>query len=305
MGGGTEIVQPTPPAQPTAGESAEDFAKALPQILEAQLQYQPEFDRATLESFRELAPQYADIARQTMERFSPTLASLDESLAKQALTMSQEGLSAEEQDFYKRQFKDLVGEQASSGLGASFVAKNLLGQDIARRDLGRNLALSLQGKVPVSQAFQNPSSYQVANAFQPAYGTQMSGFGSVFSGAGRPLGYETGADRFATIAGGVGGLMQGAASLIKKSSAALKKDIVDVKDGLETLEKIRPVNYKWINNNQDDGGVIAEEIEKIIPECVTSVNGVKHIKPMMIIGYIIKAVQELSKKIEDKELSHA
>ena len=301
MGGGTKVVQPTPPPQPTAGQSAKEFAQALPTILETQLKYQPEFDRETLRSFQELGPQYAQVARETLEQFSPTLAGLDEELAKQSLQMSQQGLSAEEEDFFKRQFKDLVGEQASSGLGASFVARNLLSQDIARRDVGRNLGLSLQGKVPIAQAVQQPSSFQVANAFQPSFGTQMSGFGSVFSGAGRPLGYETGTQRFANIMGGVGGGLQGVGSLMAMSSIVMKKEVVDVRDGVEMINKLRPVNYKWIHDDQEDGGVIAEEIEKVMPECVSEVDGIKHIKPMMLIGYLIKSVQELSEKVRDKE----
>ena len=56
--GGTTVVQSNTPAPPTAGQSAAEYAAALPSILQAQLQYQPQFDQAQFESFTKLAPQY-------------------------------------------------------------------------------------------------------------------------------------------------------------------------------------------------------------------------------------------------------
>jgi hypothetical protein len=211
--GGTKIVQPTPPAAPTPGQSAKEFAAALPDILAAQLEFQPQFDQAAFESFQELAPQFARVSRQVLEETTPTLASLDEELAKQALEQSTVGLSQEERDIFKEQFKSLTGTQVSSGLGGEFVGRNLALANLQARQAGQNLALSLQGKVPVSQAFQQPAQFQVASAFQPAFGTQAQTFGSVFAGAGRPLGFETGIQRFGQIAGGIGGLLQGVGSL--------------------------------------------------------------------------------------------
>lgn len=212
--GGTKIVQSTPPAAPTAGQSAAEYAAALPQILQAQLEFQPQFDQAQLESFRQLGPQFAQVSRDVLEQFSPTLASLDEELAKQALQLSETGLSESARDLFRDEFKSLVGNQVNSGIGADFISSGLVRANEEARNFGRNLGLSLQGKVPISQAFQQPSNFQVASGFQPAFATNTGAFSSVFSGAGRPLGYSTGADRFAQISGGVGGLFQGIGSLI-------------------------------------------------------------------------------------------
>lgn len=206
--GGTKIVQPSPPSQPTAGESAREYAAALPDILAAQLKYQPQFDRQTFESFAELGPEFARVSREVLNEYSPTLASLDEELAGQALDLSQQGLTDEQRDLYRDQFKSLVGEQAGSGIGADFVAKNLLAQDIAQRQYGQNLGLSLQGKVPIAQAVQQPSNFQVASSFMPAYQTQSSTFGSIFSGAGRPI-----ATKGRDYLGGAGGLLTGIGGL--------------------------------------------------------------------------------------------
>ena len=48
-----------------------------------------------------------------------------------------------------------------------------------------------------------------------------------------------------------------------------------------------------------DGGVIAEEVANIIPDATEDINGIKHIKPMMIIGYLIESIKELNQQLSD------
>ena len=213
--GGTTVVQPTPPPAPTVGESAKEFAQALPDILAAQLRFQPQFDQATFDSFERLGPEFARVSRDVLNEFSPNLASLDEELSKQALELSQSGLSESARDLFRDEFKALAGNQVNSGLGASFVAKNLVQQNEAAKQSGRNLGLAIQGKVPVAQAFQQPSQFQVANSFGPAFATDAGTFGSVFSGAGRPLTTQN-----SNNLGGAGGIFQGLGGLAKGVGAA-------------------------------------------------------------------------------------
>lgn len=212
MGGKTEIVQSTPPPQPTAAQSAAEYAQALPTILQTQLQYQPEFDQATFDAFQRFGPQYAEVARNVLEQYSPNLASLDEKLAQQALNLSEQGLTEQAKNLYRDEFKSLLGNQAASGIGADFIGRNLVREQLAAQAQGQNLGLAIQGKVPISQAFQQPSQFQVASGFLPSYQTSVGGFSNIYSGAGRPLGYETGSKRLANILGGVGGLFQGIGS---------------------------------------------------------------------------------------------
>lgn len=47
------------------------------------------------------------------------------------------------------------------------------------------------------------------------------------------------------------------------------------------------------------GGVIAQEIEKILPELVSDVNEIKHVAYLPLIAILIKAIQELDKKIKE------
>lgn len=202
MGGGTEVTQATPPQPISAGQSAKEYAAALPEILAAQLQYQPQFDAATFRSFQELAPQYAQVSQDVLNQFSPNQAALGEELAAQALQRSQEGLTTAEEDMFKNTFKSLVGNQVNAPIGADWIAKNLLEQDMAAKQYGQNLGLSLSGKVPLSTAYQQPSAYQVAPSFGQAFGTQTAGQNAYIDAQAKMTQFSPGPD-YLTAAGNV------------------------------------------------------------------------------------------------------
>ena len=66
-------------------------------------------------------------------------------------------------------------------------------------------------------------------------------------------------------------LMQGSGSIIIKSDLRIKKDInnLDKKKSLNCIRNIKPVNYKFIENNEKINiGFIAQNIEQNIPEAV-------------------------------------
>jgi hypothetical protein len=87
------------------------------------------------------------------------------------------------------------------------------------------------------------------------------------------------------------------------SDRQLKDNIIKINSPLEKLSKIGGYTFNW-NNNQDtytgkDYGVIAQEIEEIFPELVTTrENGYKAVKYEKIIPLLIEAIKELSNKIK-------
>jgi len=95
------------------------------------------------------------------------------------------------------------------------------------------------------------------------------------------------------------------------SDKRVKKDVVDFKQGLAQLEKIRPVSFKYngLGETPDNGveyvGVIAQELEKTAPFMVSSQKkllhsddkvqtDIKHIDPSAFTYMLINAVQQLS-----------
>jgi hypothetical protein len=80
------------------------------------------------------------------------------------------------------------------------------------------------------------------------------------------------------------------------SDARLKKDVQDLRYGLEQVLKLRPVTYKWKDGHDDRTkiGVIAQEIDKVLPEVVTTnrTSGMLAVEYQEIIPVAIKAIQE-------------
>ena len=57
----------------------------------------------------------------------------------------------------------------------------------------------------------------------------------------------------------------------------------------------------WENNKEKCIGLIAQEVEKILPELVYEVNGLKHIVYGNIVGILIEAIKEQENKIANLE----
>lgn len=91
-----------------------------------------------------------------------------------------------------------------------------------------------------------------------------------------------------------------ATSFNSLSDENYKENIETIIDGLNIVDKINPVSFNWKDNNKKSYGVIAQEIEKIIPEIVdTTENDIKTVSYDQIIPFLIQAVQQLKKEIED------
>tara|TARA_R110000851_G_scaffold128561_1_gene261068 strand:+ start:168 stop:1115 length:948 start_codon:yes stop_codon:yes gene_type:complete len=96
------------------------------------------------------------------------------------------------------------------------------------------------------------------------------------------------------------------------SDVALKENIVNIPDPLESLKKLNGVLFDWkkeyINQRggedgyfvrKKDVGVIAQEVEKVLPEAVAQRNdGIKAVKYDRLTCLLIEAVKVLNDKIE-------
>ena len=88
------------------------------------------------------------------------------------------------------------------------------------------------------------------------------------------------------------------------SDINLKKDIAPVENALDKICKINGVEFEWKNTNQKSIGVIAQEIESILPELVTNMidnneNEIKTVNYNGLIGVLIEAVKELKNDIDE------
>jgi len=85
------------------------------------------------------------------------------------------------------------------------------------------------------------------------------------------------------------------------SDETQKTDIQPIENAISIVKQLQGVKYKWINDhNQPSIGVIAQEVEKVLPEVVsTNDNGLKSVSYGNIIGVLIEAIKEQQVCIEE------
>lgn len=90
-------------------------------------------------------------------------------------------------------------------------------------------------------------------------------------------------------------------SIRNESDSRLKTNIKDVSvNAIDILKKIELKSFDWIaNGSHVDVGIIAQQLEKVIPDLVITneKTDIKSITFIELIPYLIKAIQELSEQI--------
>jgi hypothetical protein len=97
-------------------------------------------------------------------------------------------------------------------------------------------------------------------------------------------------------------------SLVNSSDARLKKEIHDIDYGLATALKLRPVSFQWKRENDAKThlGLIAQEVEKVVPEVVARQAGPDGIESLTVnylelVPVLMKAVQEQNKLLVEQD----
>lgn len=86
------------------------------------------------------------------------------------------------------------------------------------------------------------------------------------------------------------------------SDERLKVEIARVSDAVEKVSRLRPVTWRWFDaEGPFGGGVIAQDVEKILPTAVESAAGYKTVDYHAIIGLLVGAVQELATRVHELE----
>lgn len=92
-----------------------------------------------------------------------------------------------------------------------------------------------------------------------------------------------------------------ATGFIYDSDRNLKKDIRTLDNSLEKILALRGVSFTWKENNVKSIGVIAQEVEEVYPELVTTNNGTKSVQYGNLIAPLIEAVKAQQLQIEKLE----
>ena len=95
-----------------------------------------------------------------------------------------------------------------------------------------------------------------------------------------------------------------AKEFITDSDRRLKTDVTRIKGGLEVINTLNPVCYKFIgNSDKTHFGLIAQEVEQIIPEIVNNEKECKAINYLELIPFLIDSIQILHQKVRELEKS--
>lgn len=84
------------------------------------------------------------------------------------------------------------------------------------------------------------------------------------------------------------------------SDVRTKENITTIEHGLEIVESLRGVRYNKIGNEDVHVGVIAQEVEEVLPEVVkTDDEGMKSVDYGKMVGVLIEAIKDLKAELDE------
>jgi hypothetical protein len=96
----------------------------------------------------------------------------------------------------------------------------------------------------------------------------------------------------------VTGSIYATGNIVANSDLVLKKNLTLVDNPIDKLNQLNGYLYQWKEDNSYQYGVIAQEVEKILPHAVTTgTNGIKGVAYNQLIPLLIEVAKEQNKKI--------
>jgi hypothetical protein len=85
------------------------------------------------------------------------------------------------------------------------------------------------------------------------------------------------------------------------SDASKKTNVATIANAADTVNQMRGVSFDWLDTGAAAYGVIAQELEQIVPEAVVENAGVKSVNYNMIIAFLIESNKELAARVSALE----
>jgi hypothetical protein len=84
------------------------------------------------------------------------------------------------------------------------------------------------------------------------------------------------------------------------SDKTLKKDVITLENSLDKVLNLRGVSFTKIDSNKKGIGVIAQEVQEVLPEVVVeNSDGILSVAYGNIVGVLIEAIKEQQKQIDE------
>lgn len=155
-------------------------------------------------------------------------------------------------------------------------------------------------------ALSQPPMEVVAQQQGPGAAAMLPGLGSMIGGSkGGFLGGSGGTGGGGIMGswsptGGTGSDIQLAMQIAAMfSDVRIKENIKPVTDALDKVAKLSgySYNYKFNAPGNRNGGVMAQDVEKVLPDAVSEINGVKFVRYDAVVGLLVEAIKELHREI--------
>jgi len=82
------------------------------------------------------------------------------------------------------------------------------------------------------------------------------------------------------------------------SDENLKENIVEISNALNTVMRLKGVEYNWKDTGEKGMGLIAQDVEKIIPYLISENENGKSVMYQNMIGLLVQAIKELKQEID-------
>ena len=206
-------------------------------------------------------------------------------------------------------YLDASGNAIGLGTPASFVGTNITGTASGFTAGGATSASKVANALTVGAglAFTAASTYDGSQAVtisassSGATITSTSSAGPYYVvGASTSSGNLTTAYVSTSISYNASTNVVTAVQFSASSDERLKQDIKTIKNALQKIETLRGVSYQ--RNGKPEIGVIAQEVERVIPEVVYTDEteyGYKSVSYDNLVGLLIEAVKELSAEVKE------
>ena len=99
----------------------------------------------------------------------------------------------------------------------------------------------------------------------------------------------------------VSGTIHASGDVLSLSDARMKTNIIQLGSALSTIHQLRGVSYLLADTSSSKIGLIAQEVEKVLPEVVITDTSAHHYKSVAygnIVAVLIEGIKELSSTVE-------
>ena len=162
--------------------------------------------------------------------------------------------------------------------------------------LGAAYAMAWTGPVSAPPAGNTPAPINVGSSPQAKQGIFETYNDSYFATLGGRVGIGTAnPGEKLEVAGNVK-----ASAFLYSSDIRLKKNIKKIPDALGKILKLEGVSFEWNENNKEDVGLIAQDVEKVFSELVSTDKntGLKSVQYGNLVAPLIESIKQQQQQIE-------